>query len=491
MTQQSLALLTDLYQLTMAYGYWKTGEAERESVFHLSFRRHPFGGAYAVWAGLGPALAYLQDLGYDGSDLAYLASLRGNDDRPLFEPAFLDYLGALRFTCSVDAAAEGSVVFAHEPLVRVRGPMLQAQIVETALLTILNFQTLVATKATRVCQVARGAPILEFGLRRAQGPDGGVSASRAAYIGGCAATSNLLAGKLHGVPVRGTHAHSWVMFHGSEVESFRAYAGALPNNCVFLVDTYDTIDGIENAITVGKELRASGHALVGIRLDSGDLAHFSNEARRRLDAAGFPDARIVASNDLDEAVIGSLIEQGAKIDQWGVGTRLVTAYDQPALGGVYKLGAVRTDSGGWRDVIKLSEQSIKISTPGIQQVRRYTRGGALVADVIYDAERGMTRPPMYWDLEDPARSMPVGDHDGEADLLVPVLDRGALVAPLPSVHDVRARAAADLAALSPRTKRFLNPQPHPVGLDPIVHERKRSLVATARSAAGRTPRSTP
>jgi nicotinate phosphoribosyltransferase len=487
MTQHSLALLTDLYQLTMAYGYWKTGEAERESVFHLSFRRHPFGGAYAIWAGLGPALDYLQGLGFEADDLAYLATLRGNDGRPLFEAAFLDYLGALRFTCSIDAAAEGSVVFAHEPLVRVRGPILQAQIVETALLTILNFQTLVATKASRVCQVARGAPILEFGLRRAQGPDGGVSASRAAYIGGCAATSNLLAGKRHGVPVRGTHAHSWVMFHGSELDAFRAYAGALPNNCVFLVDTYDTIAGIDNAIAVGHELRASGHELVGVRLDSGDLAHFSIEARRRLDAAGFPAARIVASNDLDESVIASLIEQGARIDQWGVGTRLVTAYDQPALGGIYKLGAVRTDAGGWRDVIKLSEQTIKISTPGIQQVRRYTRGGALVADVIYDAERGMTRPPMFWDLEDPTRALAVGEHDGETDLLMPVLDRGALVAAAPSIHDVRALAAAELAALSPRTRRFLNPQPHPVGLDPIVHERKRSLVAAARSGARSAP----
>jgi nicotinate phosphoribosyltransferase len=487
MTQQSLALLTDLYQLTMAYGYWKTGEAERESVFHLSFRRHPFGGAYAIWAGLGPALEYLQGLGFEADDLAYLATLRGNDGRPLFEAAFLDYLGALRFTCSVDAVAEGSVVFAHEPLVRVRGPILQAQIVETALLTILNFQTLVATKASRVCQVARGAPILEFGLRRAQGTDGGVSASRAAYIGGCAATSNLLAGKRHGVPVRGTHAHSWVMFHGSELDSFRSYAGALPNNCVFLVDTYDTIAGIDNAIAVGRELRASGHELVGVRLDSGDLAHFSIEARRRLDAAGFPEAHIVASNDLDESVIASLIEQGARIDQWGVGTRLVTAYDQPALGGIYKLGAVRTDAGGWRDVIKLSEQTLKISTPGIQQVRRYTRGGALVADVIYDAERGMTRPPMFWDLEDPTRALAVGEHDGETDLLMPVLDRGALVAAAPSIHDVRALAAAELSALSPRTRRFLNPQPHPVGLDPIVHERKRSLVAAARSGARSAP----
>ena len=264
----------------------------------------------------------------------------------------------------------------------------------------------------------------------------------------------------------------------SELESFEAYAEVMPNNCVFLVDTYDSLDGVRNAITIGRELRDAGHQLSGIRLDSGDLAHLSIEARRLLDEAGFTAARITASNDLDEVLIASLKDQGARIDTWGVGTKLITAYDQPALGGVYKLGAIRDSLGRWRDTIKISEQPIKISTPGVQQVRRFRKDGYLVGDVIYDVERGLTRPPALWHLEDPARATPIGDFDDEADLLVRVLGDGAV--PLPGHDEARARAAADLAALSPRARRFLNPQPHPVGLDPAVHQRKHELVARAR-----------
>ena len=478
----SLALLTDLYQLTMAYGYWKAGAADREAVFHLTFRRPPFGGGYAIAAGIEPAIDYLERFRFDDADLAYLATLRDGAGRPLFEPGFLDHLGAARFTCRVDAVPEGSVVFAHEPLVRVQGPVLLAQLVETPLLNLINFQTLIATKAARVCQAAKGRPVLEFGLRRAQGPDGGLAASRAAYLGGCAATSNVLAGRLLGVPVRGTHAHSWVMFHDGEREAFEAYARAMPGNCTFLVDTYDTLDGVRNAIAVGRDLRARGHELAGIRLDSGDLAHLSIEARRLLDDAGFPAARIVASNDLDEHLITSLEEQGARIDVWGVGTKLVTAFDQPALGGVYKLGAVRDARGAWEHKIKLSENPVKISNPGVLGVRRL-RGadGALVADVIHDVEAGASAPPLH-DLEDPTRVIALGVAEiaSAEDLLVTVLDGGRRVAPAASLEEARARAAADLAALSPRTRRFLNPQPHRVGLDPHVHRTKRALIARAR-----------
>jgi nicotinate phosphoribosyltransferase len=476
----SLALLTDLYQLTMACGYWKSGVAEREAVFHLTFRRPPFGGGYAIAAGIAPALAYLSRLRFDASDVAYLATLEDNEHRPLFPHGFLDYLRELRFTCTVDAVPEGALVFAHEPLLRVRGPIAQAQLVETALLTLVNVQTLIATKAARVCQAARGAPVLEFGLRRAQGIDGGLGASRAAYIGGCAATSNVLAGKLFGIPVRGTHAHSWVMFHGDELAAFRAYADALPGNCTFLVDTFDTLDGVRHAITIGRELRASGHALAGIRLDSGDLAHLSIEARALLDAAGFPDAKIVASNDLDEHLIANIVDQGARIDVWGVGTKLVTAYDQPALGGVYKLGASRDERGAWRDAIKLSEQPIKISNPGILQVRRLRRGGELVGDVIYDSERGLGGTALY-DIEDPTRPPASPTHDTADDLLACVMDRGRPLA-IGDLAAARDRAAADLAALSPRTRRFVNPQPFPVGLDRRVHDRKQQLIADARGA---------
>lgn len=480
----SLALLTDLYQLTMAYGYWKAGAADREAVFHLTFRRHPFGGAHAIACGIEPAIEYLERLAFDASDRAFLATLTGADGKPLFEPAFLDHLGAMRFTCRVDAVPEGSVVFAHEPLIRVQGPILQAQLVETALLNIVNFQTLVATKAARVCQAARGASVLEFGLRRAQGPDGGIAASRAAHIGGCAATSNVLAGKLLGVPVRGTHAHSWVMFHDGELAAFEAYARALPNNCVFLVDTYDTLDGVRHAIEVGRQLRARGHELAGIRLDSGDLAYLSIEARKLLDDAGFPAARIVASNDLDETLIGSLLEQGARIDTWGVGTKLVTAYDQPALGGVYKLGAVRGPDGAWQHKLKVSEQPVKISNPGVLNVRRLRKGDALVADVIYDEDRGLSSGPRteLHDIDDPsfATAIEPDAFDRADDLLVRVLDGGRRVAAPSTLADARARAAADLAGLSPRARRFLNPQPHRVGLDPAVHHEKRALIARAR-----------
>ena len=475
----SLALLTDLYQLTMAAGYWKAGTSDREAVFHLTYRRAPFAGGYAIAAGIAPALAYLQRLRFEPDDLSYLASLVDATDQPLFEPGFLEALSAFRFACTVDAVPEGSLVFPHEPIVRVTGPMMHAQLVETALLTIVNFQTLIATKAARVCQAARGAPVLEFGLRRAQGIDGGISASRAAYLGGAAATSNVLAGKLLGIPVRGTHAHSWVMFHQDELASFRCYADALPGNCTFLVDTYDTLAGVANAITVGHELRSRGHELLGIRLDSGDLAHLSIEARRMLDAAGFTATKIVASNDLDEHLIGSLQEQGARIDTYGVGTRLVTAFDQPALGGVYKLGATRDADGTWRDVIKLSEQPIKISNPGVLQVKRLRRGGELAGDVIYDQMTGFAGPTLH-DIEDPTRGPYSPNHDSAEDLLVTYLDRGESVRAPDSLEVARTRAAAELASLSPRTRRFLNPQPYPVGLDRNVHARKQQLIAEAR-----------
>lgn len=478
----SLALVTDLYQLTMACGYWKAGASEHEAVFHLTFRRPPFGGGYAVAAGLAPALAFLRRLAFTPDDLAFLASLRDAERAPLFPQGFLDYLRELRFTCSVDAVPEGSLVFPHEPLVRVQGPIAQAQLVETALLTLVNFQTLIATKAARLVQAARGAPVIEFGLRRAQGFDGALGATRAAYIGGVAGTSNVLAGKLFGIPVRGTHAHSWVMFHGDELAAFRAYAEALPGNCTFLVDTYDSLDGVRNAIAIGRELRPHGHELLGIRLDSGDLAHLSIEARRMLDAAGFPKAQIIASNDLDEHLIGSLHEQGARIDGYGVGTKLVTAFDQPALGGVYKLGATRGADGTWHAAIKLSEQPIKISNPGVLAVKRLRRGGALVGDVIYDSALGFAGPALH-DIDDPTRPALSPAHDAIDDLLVRYLDRGQPVREPDDLATARARAAGELAQLSPRTRRFLNPQPYPVGLDDEVFRRKQALIAEARRNA--------
>lgn len=476
-----LAMLTDLYQLTMAQGYWKLGRAEDPAVFHLFFRRPPFGGGYAIAAGLAHAVDLARDFRFAEDDLAYLATLAGNDGGPLFDPGFLRYLGGLELTCDIDAVPEGSVVFANEPLVRVRGPILQGQLLETALLNMINFQTLVATKAARVCAAAGDDAVLEFGLRRAQGIDGGLSASRAAYLGGCAATSNVLAGKLYGIPVKGTHAHSWVMSFDDEEASFDAYAKAMPNNCVFLVDTYDTLDGVRKAIAVGQRLRERGHAMVGVRLDSGDLAYLSIEARRLLDDAGFPDAVVVASNDLDEHLIQDLKQQGAAIAVWGVGTKLATCYDQPALGGVYKLGAIKPGGAGpWEYRVKLSEQTVKTSIPGVLQVRRFEDGDGLVADMIYDELAGPGEPGHIIDPLDPARRRAIPQGARCRDLLVPVVRGGSVVYEDETLDTMRDRAKRELARLHPGTRRFLNPHTYPVGLEPGLHALRSRLIDEAR-----------
>lgn len=477
----SLALLTDLYQLTMAYGYWKSGVVAREAVFHLHFRQSPFKGGYAIAAGLQTALDLVERYRFSRDDTDYLATLTGNDGAPLFERGFLDLLERQELTVDIDAVPEGTVVFPYEPLLRVQGPLWQCQILETALLTIINFQTLIATKAARVCQAARGEPVLEFGLRRAQGIDGGLAASRAAYLGGVASTSNVLAGKLYGVPVKGTHAHSWVMSFGSEEEAFEAYAQAMPNNCTFLVDTFDTLTGVRRAVAVGKRLRERGHELAGVRLDSGDLAYLSIEARRILDEGGFPRAAIVASNDLDETVIASLKDQGATITVWGVGTRLVTAYDQPALGGVYKLGAVRDPGGPWQDRIKISAQAVKTSTPGVHQVRRFSDGDRFIADMIWSTTKGgLAGDVVMVDPFDVTRRRAFSPKVAYEDLLVPVMRGGRRVYEDPPLDVSRARARAQLAMLHPSIRRALNPHEYPVGLERSLFDHKTAMVLAAR-----------
>ncbi len=463
--RSSLALLTDLYELTMAYSYWKTGRHEREAVFQLTFRANPFGGGFTVAAGLATAIEFADRLRFDADDLAYLNGLHGNDGRPLFEPAFLEYLGQLKLTCDLHAIPEGTIVFPHEPLVRVQGPLIQAQLLETALLNIINFQSLVATKAARLVLAAHGDPVVDFGLRRAQGIDGGLAASRAAYLGGCDATSNVLAGRLYGIPVKGTHAHSWVMSFDDELESFRTYARAMPNNCVFLVDTYNTLDGVRNAIEVGRELRREGHEMMGIRLDSGDLARLSSEARRLLDEAGFASAQIMASNELDEHIIASLKEQGAAINDWGVGTRLVTAYDQPALGGVYKLSALRDEQGDWQHKVKLSEQAIKVSTPGILQVRRYSRRGEAIGDVIVDELEPIQGEATMVDPFDPIRRKLMPADAVAEDLLQPIFGHGRCLYTAPNLEQSRRRLQEQLGMFHAGVKRFVNPHRYPVGLD--------------------------
>ena len=475
-----LTMLTDLYQLTMAHGYWKLGRADQEAVFHLFFRKTPFEGGYAVSAGLSQVLDLLKGFRFEQSDVEYLATLKGNDGEPLFEKGFLDYLLELEFTCDVDAVPEGKVVFANEPLVRIKGPILQGQILESALLNTVNFQTLVATKSARICTAAHGDDVLELGLRRAQGIDGSLSASRAAYIGGCAGTSNVLAGKLFDIPVRGTLAHSWVMSFDEEIEAFDQYAETMPNNCVFLVDTYDTIEGIRNAIEAGLRLRERGHEMVGIRLDSGDLAYLSIEARRLLDHAGFEKAVIVASNDLDENIIQDLKFQGATIAVWGVGTKLAASYDQPALGGVYKLGATRNDDGSWKPRVKLSEQKIKTSIPGILQVRRFEDEFGWVADMIYDETTGADDRTFVVDPIDPTRKKKIPRGAVPHELLVPVARNGEIVFEEESIHDIRDRTQVELSKLHPGMKRMMNPHEYPVGLEPKLHELRDQMIDDAR-----------
>lgn len=474
------ALLTDLYQITMAQGYWKTGRGEAEAVFHLFFRKEPFHSGFAIAAGLEAVVEFLEAFRFTAGDVEFLAGLVGNDGRALFESEFLEMLRELRLTCDVEAIPEGTPVFAHEPLLRIQGPILQCQLLETALLNLVNFQTLIATKAARICLAAQGEPVVEFGLRRAQGVDGAMAASRAAYIGGCAGTSNVLAGKRHGIPVRGTHAHSWVMSFPGEAEAFRRYAEALPNNCIFLVDTYDTLEGVQNAVRAGVQLRAQGHEMIGIRLDSGDLAALSIAARKILDDAGFTEAVIVASNDLDEHLIERLKGQGARISVWGVGTRLVTAYDQPALGGVYKLGAIRSEEGRWEYTLKLSEHAVKTSNPGVQQVRRFEVDGEFLGDGIYDELTGAPEEFTGVGLGEGKgrREFPVGSEF--EDLLVPIYRGGRLVYALPSLGEIRERVRVQLGKLGDGVKRLADPEEYWVGLEMGLHDTKVRLMREAR-----------
>ena len=480
--QSNLVLLTDFYQLTMAYAYWKAGKAEQEAVFNLFFRKHPFQGGFTLAAGLDYVVDFCSNFKFEKADLEYLKLMKEKDGSSVFEADFLDYLQKLKFTCDIDAVEEGTVVFPNSPLVRVRGPLIQCQLLETPLLNIINFQTLIATKAARINVAAQGEPVLEFGLRRAQGIDGAMAASRAAYIGGCTSTSNVMAGKLFGIPVSGTHAHSWIMSFETEIEAFEAYADAFPDQCIFLVDTYDTLNGVKNAIKVGEILRTKGKEMVGIRIDSGDLAYFSSQARQMLDEAGFPDAKIVASNDLDEHIIASLKSQDSAINVWGVGTKLVTAYDQPALGAVYKLSAIRNEQGEWEPKVKVSQQSLKINIPGIHNTKRYYSKGKAVADMIFLEDQ--TIDPRGVIIIDPVdatrrkRLMPAFYQ--EEILLKRIFEKGRKVYKLPTLHEIRDRASTQLESLDKTHMRLVNPHLYPVGLEENLHHLRMELVLKAK-----------
>jgi len=457
-------LLTDLYELTMLAGYLEEGMTEKTAVFDLFFRNNPFEGGYAVFAGLEPALDFLEQARVSEEELAFLAGLN------LFKPRFIEYLRGFRFRGRVTAPPEGSLVFANEPLLSVEGTLAEAQFVETALLTIINFQTLVATKAARICRAADGAEVFEFGLRRAQGPDGGLSASRAACVGGCQGTSNVLAGKLFGVPVRGTQAHSWVQAFPDELAAFRAYAAVFPESTVLLVDTYDTLkSGVPHALTVARELREGGHELRGIRIDSGDLAYLSREARRMLDEAGFNGVRIVVSNEMDEYVIESVRSEGGRADIYGVGTRLATCAGNGggALGGVYKLVQIEG-----RPTLKVTGDIAKTTLPGRKKVLRFVEpGGAFIQDVVCLEDEVVGGGDTVYDPSNPLRYTTLPPDARVTELRGAVMSGGRRTAPGEALESMAERCREGLSRLPSGCLRLINPHRYKVSMS----ERLKSL----------------
>ncbi|HFH7181433.1 TPA: nicotinate phosphoribosyltransferase [Streptococcus agalactiae] len=474
----SLTLHTDLYQINMMQVYFNKGIHNKKAVFEAYFRKVPFENGYAVFAGLERIVRYLENLSFSDSDLSYLEELG-------YPEEFLDYLKNLKMELTVKSAKEGDLVFANEPLVQIEGPLAQCQLVETAILNIINYQTLVATKAARIRSVIEDEPLLEFGTRRAQEMDAAIWGTRAAIIGGANATSNVRAGKIFNIPVSGTHAHALVQTYGDDYQAFKAYAET-HKDCVFLVDTYDTLRvGVPNAIRVAKEMGEKINFL-GVRLDSGDLAYLSKKVRQQLDDAGFPNAKIYASNDLDENTILNLKMQKAKIDVWGVGTKLITAYDQPALGAVYKIVSIETDAGSMRDTIKLSNNAEKVSTPGKKQVWRITSRakGKSEGDYITFADTDVTQldeidmfHPTYTYINKTVR-----DFDA-VPLLVDIFDKGKLVYQLPSLQEIQEYGCKEFDQLWDEYKRVLNPQDYPVDLARDVWQNKMDLIDRIRKEA--------
>ena len=471
---RNLTLLTDLYQLTMGYGFYRQNKHEEEVVFDLFFRKNSLI-TYSISAGLEQAMDYLLNWHFDEEDIAYLRSLN------LFSEDFLEYLRNMKFTGDVYAVKEGTPVFPAEPILTVKAPLIQAQFAETALLNIINHQTLIATKSSKICRATGGkGVVMEFGLRRAQGPDAGINGARAAIIGGCTSTSNLITGKTFDVPVAGTMAHSWVMDYDSEYEAFKAYADAYPDNCMLLVDTYDTLrSGVPNAIKVFKELRAKGHKPKGIRLDSGDLAYLSKKARKMMDEAGFPDALICVSGDLDERSINSLLQQGAKIDSWGVGTKLITSEDLPALGGVYKLSAVINKDGSVTPKIKLSDNTAKITNPSFKNLYRlYDReNGMAIADLITlrDETVDDTKPLTIFHPVETWKRHEVENFHAEA-LLHTIVKGGKLVYKFPTLKEVAEYSKGELAKFWEEYLRLDMPQLYKVDLSDKLHTLKISMI---------------
>jgi nicotinate phosphoribosyltransferase len=463
-------LLTDLYELTMLAGYLEEGMAEKPAVFDLFFRKNPFEGGYAVFAGLEPALVYLEELRFLPEELEYLRRLG------LFQPRFLDFLRDFRFHGTVTAPPEGTVVFANEPLLTVAGTLAEAQFVETALLNIINFQTLIASKAARIVHAAAGEPVLEFGLRRAHGPDGGLSCARAACVGGVRSTSNVLAGMVYDLPVRGTHAHSWVQAFPDELTAFRAYADAFPDSTVLLVDTYDTLlSGIPNAITVARELRKKGHELRGVRLDSGDLAYLSRESRRLFDAAGFPEVKIVASNELDEFVIDSIRAEGGRVDIYGVGTKLATGGGRGggALGGVYKLVAI-----DGVPKLKVTSDIAKATLPGKKKLlRALGPEGNFIQDVICLEGSSLAFGAVVYDPAHPLQHTTLPVNVTLQDLRRVVMADGQRTEAAETLEAMADRSTRQLAQLPQGCLRFINPHRYKVSISGELNDLRNRLIA--------------
>lgn len=474
---RNLTMMTDLYQLTMMNGYLRYGMEKNRACFDLFYRKQGDVTAYAIVAGLEQVIDYVKNLHFSSDDLDYLRSLR------IFDEDFLEYLANFHFSGDIYALPEGTIVFPNEPIVRVIAPIMEAQLLETAMLNIINHQTLIATKAARVVQAAGNDAVLEFGLRRAQGPDAGIYGARAAIIGGCDSTSNVLTGQLYHTPIAGTHAHSWVMSFPDELSAFRAYAEVFPTNCLLLVDTYDTLkSGVPNAITVFNELREKGYEPSGIRLDSGDLAFLSRQARRMLDEAGYPNAKIVASGDLDESVIWDLKAQGAAIDVWGVGTKMITSADNPALGGVYKLSAEEVD-GEFVPRIKISENPAKVTNPGVKQVYRFydKRTGKALADLIaLDEEDYSSGEPFeLFDPENTWKRMMICEYEARK-LLVPIFVGGELAYNSPSLAAIAAYANHEKETFWDEYKRLNKPHRYKVDLSEKLFTLKNALLDARR-----------
>ncbi len=471
---RNLTMMTDLYQLTMMNGYFLEGKAKQQCVFDVFFRQKGTMN-YVVFAGLDQAIDYIKNLHFSAEDIEYLRSL------DIFHPDFLKYLEGFRFTGDMYSVSEGDFVYPMEPIVIVKAPLIEAQLIETALLNIISHQTLIATKSARIVQAARGKSVVEFGLRRAQGPDAGIYGARASIIGGCNGTSNVLTGQMFNIPVKGTHAHSWVMSFDSELEAFRAFAKIYPDTCLLLVDTYDSIQGIKNAITVFNELKAAGHKPVGIRLDSGDLAYLSKVARRMLDEAGFNDAIVMASGDVDEYLLESLHNQGAKIDVYGVGTKLITSEDMPSLGGVYKLSAIERN-GKLEPRMKISDSIVKVTNPGFKTLYRLydKKSGMALADLIALEGEKIDKPLKLTHETERWKTTVLEDYDIRC-MLNKIFQSGKNIYQSPPLEEIVKFAESEKAKFWDEYKRIDNPQIYKVNLSDRLYELKQSILNSHKS----------